>query len=150
MVKKEYRALVYGPVREQWGTIDKPIGRSSSDPRKRLAGPQAKGTLRDAVTDWECVGTGRYQDEDFSYLKLRPKTGRTHQLRVHLKSISRPIVGDILYSESEMSRSNNLDLKRMALHAHKLQIILPNHEEMTFIAPIPVELIEAIDRLEEA
>ena len=149
LAKKEYRALVYGPVRERWGTIDKPIGRSPSDPRKRLAGSNAKGTVREAVTDWECIGTGRYEEEDFSYLKLLPKTGRTHQLRVHLKSISRPIVGDTLYAESEMGRSNNLGLKRMALHAHKLTLTLPYGEPGDFMAPVPNDLIQAVDQLSE-
>ena len=149
LVKKEYRALVYGPVREKWGTIDKPIGRSPSDHRKRLAGSNAKGTLREAVTDWECIGTGRYGDEHFSYLKLLPKTGRTHQLRVHLKSISRSIVGDTLYAESEMSRSNNLGLERLALHAHKLQLILPDGEEGAFMAPVPPEMEQAVDKLDQ-
>lgn len=149
LVKKEYRALVYGAVREQWGTIDKAIGRSPSDPRRRLAGSNATGTLREAVTNWECIGTGRYNDEHFSYLKLMPKTGRTHQLRVHLKSISRPIVGDTLYAESEASRSNNLELSRLALHAHKLQLVLPDGTDGAFLAPVPLELEQAVERIAE-
>lgn len=148
LVKKEYRALVYGPVREPWGTIATPIGRSPKDPRKRLSGKGAKGVLREAVTEWECIGTGRYLDEDFSYLKLKPKTGRTHQLRVHLKSISRAIVGDTLYAESDIARSNNLNLERMALHAHKLFITLPDGAEKAFLAPIPADLEQAIEKLE--
>lgn len=148
LAKKEYRALVYGPVRERWGTIDKAIGRSPSDHRKRLADSRAKGTLREAVTEWECIGTGRFQDENFSYLKLMPKTGRTHQIRVHLKSISRPVVGDSLYAHSEMQRSNNIGLERMALHAHKLHIVLPNGEDGAFMAPVPSEIEQAVDLLE--
>jgi 23S rRNA pseudouridine1911/1915/1917 synthase len=149
LVKKEYRALVYGPVREQWGTINKAIGRSPSDPRKRLAGGNAKGHMREAVTDWECIGSGRYQEEHFSYMKLLPKTGRTHQLRVHLKAICRPIVGDTLYAESEMGRSNNLQLERMALHAHRLQLVLPDGEDGAFIVPIPPEIEQAVDSLQD-
>lgn len=149
LAKKEYRALVYGPVRERWGTIDKAIGRSPNDSRKRLAGDNAKGTLREAITDWECIGTGRHEGEDFSYLKLLPKTGRTHQLRVHLKSISRPIVGDTLYAESEVGRSNNLGLSRLALHAHKLHILLPDGEDGAFLAPVPGDIEQAVDLLNE-
>ncbi len=147
LAQKEYRALVYGPVRERWGTINKQIGRSAKDFRLRSAQHGAKGTLRDAVTEWECIGTGRHNDEDFSYLKLMPKTGRTHQIRVHLKAISRPVVGDILYSESEMKKSNNLGLERMALHAHKLLIELPDGEEGAFLAPVPTELEAAVERI---
>lgn len=149
LVKKEYRALVYGPVREPWGTIDKPIGRSPSNPRRRLAGSGAKGALREAITNWECIGTGRYQDEHFSYLKLLPQTGRTHQLRVHLKSISRPIVGDTLYAPSECARSNNLGLTRLALHAHKLRLELPGGSAGAFLAPVPSELEQAVERIAE-
>jgi len=147
LAKKEYRAFVYGPVRERWGTIDKSIGRSPRDFRLRLAGPGAKGTLRDAVTEWECIGTGRHQDELYSYLKLKPKTGRTHQIRVHLKSISRPVVGDPLYAASEIERLPNLGIDRLALHAHRLLITLPDGEEGAFIAPEPIAFIQAAELL---
>jgi len=146
-VKKEYRAFVYGPVREKWGTINKPIGRSSSDFRMRSAQRGAKGVMRDAVTQWECIGQGRYKDEDFSYLKLKPETGRTHQIRVHLRSIQRPVVGDALYAAHEIDTSNNLDLTRMALHAHILEITLPHGETERFIAPVPQELEDAVERI---
>ena len=145
--KKEYRAFVYGPVREQWGTIDKPIGRSPKDFRKRSAMPGAKGTLREATTEWECIGLGRYDDQDYSYLKLKPKTGRTHQIRVHLRAIDRPVVGDRLYAEHLIEKSNNLNIPRMALHAHMLEITLPDGEEGRFIAPVPVCFEEAADTL---
>ena len=149
LVHKEYRAFVYGPVREQWGTVDRKIGRSASDFRQRSAQQGAKGTLRDAVTEWECIGTGRYNDEHFSYMKLMPKTGRTHQLRVHLKAIGKPIVGDTLYAASEMERSNNLDFERLALHAHILDITLPNGEEGRFIAPLPLVFDVAAEKIAE-
>jgi 23S rRNA pseudouridine1911/1915/1917 synthase len=145
--QKEYRAFVYGPVREKWGTIDKPIGRSPKDFRKRSAMPGAKGTLREATTDWECIGQGRYQDENFSYLKLKPKTGRTHQIRVHLRAIERPVVGDTLYADHMMEISNNLELSRMALHAHVLEIELPSREMQRFIAPVPQSFEEAAERI---
>tara|TARA_B100000745_G_scaffold298199_1_gene246419 strand:- start:3598 stop:4374 length:777 start_codon:yes stop_codon:yes gene_type:complete len=147
--KKEYRAFVYGPVREKWGTINKAIGRSPKDFRKRLATQGAKGTLRDAVTDWECIGQGRFEDQDFSYMKLKPKTGRTHQIRVHLRAIERPVVGDTLYAEHMMEQSNNLGLDRMALHAHTLEIMLPDGEMQRFIAPLPACFEEAAERLAE-
>ncbi len=147
LAKKEYRAFVYGPVRERWGSIDKPIGRSPKDFRKRSAMPGAKGTLRDALTHWECIGAGRYRGEDFSYLKLKPETGRTHQIRVHLRAIERPIVGDALYAAHMIEDSSNLDFSRMALHAHVLEVTLPRGEQERFIAPLPLEFEEASERL---
>jgi len=149
LVKKEYRAFVYGHMRDRWGTIDRPIGRSAQDHRRRSAERGAKGTLRDAITDWECVGMGEYEGEPFSYVKLKPKTGRTHQLRVHLKAIGRPIVGDALYAGKKFEVSNNLELERLALHAHILNLELPSGEEQRFIAPVPLSFEEAADRIVE-
>lgn len=149
LVKKEYRALVYGFMNERWGTIDRPIGRSAKDWRRRSAERGAKGTLREAQTNWELIGQGEYESEPFAYVKLKPKTGRTHQLRVHLKAIDRPIVQDPLYAGAKRKQSNNLGLDRMALHAHRLEIDLPSGEQQRFIAPIPPILEEAIDCLHE-
>lgn len=147
LVHKEYRAFVYGRVHDRWGTIDRAIGRSAKDPRKRTALPGAKGAMRKATTDFERIGTGEYKGETFSYLKLIPKTGRTHQLRVHLRALDRPIVGDTLYSNYKMKDSNNLDLERMALHAHMLELRLPNGEEDRFIAPVPQNFEEAAEKI---
>jgi len=147
LAKKEYRALVYGRVHEKWGTIDKPIGRSANDFRLRSAMRGARGTLRDAVTHYECIGVGEYEEESFSYLKLKPKTGRTHQLRVHLKAIDRPIVGDLLYAEKKVAQSNNLGLTRLALHAHILDIHLSKGDQMRFIAPLPADIEQAAERI---
>lgn len=148
LTKKEYRAFVYGHMRENWGTIDRPIGRSAKDFRLRSAQRGAKGTLRDAITDWELIGKGEYEGEPFSYVKLKPKTGRTHQLRVHLKAIDRPIVCDPLYAASKPESSNNLGLSSLALHAHELTITLRDGEEQRFVAPLPQEMLDAGDRLQ--
>lgn len=146
-VKKEYRAFVYGRMNEKWGTVLRPIGRSSKDFRLRSAQRGAKGILRDAVTDWELIGQGEYEGEPFAYVKLLPKTGRTHQLRVHLKAIDRPIVGDELYSGKKREQSNNLGFTRLALHAHTLELILPDGSQGRFVAPVPIEFDRAADRI---
>ena len=147
VAKKEYRAFVYGTVRERWGTIDRAIGRSTKDFRLRSAQHGARGLLRPSVTNWECIGTGRFAGEAFSYMKLTPKTGRTHQIRVHLQAIGRPIVGDTLYAKAEMASSNNLQFSRLALHAHVLEIELPNSGSQRFIAPLPQAFEEAAERI---
>ena len=149
VVRKEYRAFVYGRMNEQWGVIDRPIGRSRKDFRKRSAEPGAKGTLRDAVTEWECIGSGEHEDEPFSYVKLIPKTGRTHQLRVHLKAIDRPIVGDTLYAGKRLEQSNNLGFEGLALHAHTLELTLPSGDARRFIAPVPPEFDQAAELIAE-
>lgn len=137
LVKKEYRAFVYGTMPDKWGTIDRPIGRSAKDFRKRSAERGAKGTVREAVTDWEVIQEGHYKDDIFSYVSLYPKTGRMHQLRVHCKAIGRPIVGDRLYAGKRLEQSNNLELTRLALHAYQLTITLPSGREYIATVPAP-------------
>jgi 23S rRNA pseudouridine1911/1915/1917 synthase len=138
-VRKEYRAFVYGTMKEQWGTIDRPIGRSGRNPKLRSAERGAQGVLRPAVTDWERIG----QSGTFAYLKLIPKTGRTHQLRVHLKAIGRPILGDTLYAPGELLANESLGLTRLALHAYSLTLTLEDGIERTFIAPLPEDFENA-------
>ena len=149
LTKKEYRAFVYGAIREKWGMIDRPIGRSAKNFRMRSAQRGARGTMREAQTEWELIRQGQYKNEDFSYIKLMPKTGRTHQIRVHLRAIERPVVGDVLYSSHVFQGSNNLGLDRMALHAHILEIVLPNGECERFIAPVPKAFDDASERIAE-
>ncbi len=148
-VYKEYRAFLHGRINDRWGTINRPIGRSAKDHRQRSAMKGAKGMLRDAVTEFERIGMGDYEGESFSYVKLIPKTGRTHQLRVHMRAIDRPIVGDALYGAYVMEKSNNLLFSRLALHAHMLELALPNGTEQRFIAPVPQEFEEAAERIAE-
>lgn len=133
LVRKEYRAFVYGTMKEKWGTIARPIGRSSSDGRLRSAERGARGALRDAVTEWERIG----QSETHAYLRLLPKTGRTHQLRVHLKSIGRPIVHDTLYATPGVRKVGDIGFTRLALHAYSLMFTLPSGGGVTCIAPVP-------------
>jgi 23S rRNA pseudouridine1911/1915/1917 synthase len=135
LIEKEYRAFVYGTMKEKWGSIDRPIGRSVKDFRLRSAEKGARGMLREAVTDWECIG----QTESHAYLKLLPKTGRTHQLRVHLKSMSRPIVMDTLYAPEALRTGENLGFTRLALHAYRLSFTDRQGEKQTCIAPLPLD-----------
>ena len=149
LVYKEYRAFVYGRIHDRWGTINRPIGRSTKDHRLRSAMRGAKGLLREAITDIERIGVGEYEGESFSYLKLVPKTGRTHQLRVHMRAVDRPIVNDVMYAPHVTDKSNNLLLNRMALHAHILELALPNGQTERFIAPVPQDFEEAAERIAE-
>lgn len=141
--RKEYRAFVYGTMKEKWGTINRPIGRSGKDFRLRSAERGTRGTLRSAVTDWELIG----QSRTHAYLKVFPKTGRTHQIRVHLKAIGKPIVGDTLYTGDEYTQKGTLGFTRLALHAYSLTLTLPNGEKQTFCAPLPLDFIKVADAI---
>ena len=139
LAQKEYRTFVYGPVREKWGTIDRSIGRSTKDFRLRSAQRGARGTLRNAVTDWELIA----ETATHAYLKVFPKTGRTHQIRVHMKAVNHPVVMDSLYAPEDLRMGDNLGFTRLALHAMRLTITLPEGEERTFEAPLPDDFVSA-------
>ncbi len=129
-VHKTYYAIVVGHPKEQHAVINIPIARSVKNPTTFL--PNVEG--REAVTEYQVLA----QNEKYSLLELKPKTGRTHQLRVHLKFIGTPILGDPIYGEEK----NNKHVNRMYLHAQSLEITIPskpNNKRKTFIAPLPPE-----------
>lgn len=109
-IVKKYEAFVFGEMKNDSGVIDRPIGRSSSDFRKWSAQRGARGELREAVTEYKVLS----KNKDYSFLEIFPKTGRTHQIRVHMKAINHPLVGDSLYTPN---RENSLGLERTALHS---------------------------------
>lgn len=137
--KKTYLAVVYGVPKEQEGTIDFPIGRSRKDFRLRSAQPKAKGRMREAVTHYRVladIGT-------HALLEARPETGRTHQIRVHLKAIHHPVVCDPLYAPNHPC---DLGLSRLALHAYRLDLPQPGGSRLELAAPPPDDLAQAIAR----
>ncbi len=135
-MQKEYRAFVYGGFKDEKseGIINKKIGRSKNFGTFTTE-PFARGTLREALTEYKVIKqTGESQEGDFAYLALSPKTGRTHQLRVHLKSIHRPIVCDKLYAPK---RKCMLNFERLALHAHKIALHDIDGRALEFTADLP-------------
>jgi 23S rRNA-/tRNA-specific pseudouridylate synthase len=127
---------VYGVVKKDRDIIDRPIGKSKSDPRLWSAQRGARGDMRSAQTEYTVLARGR----EHSYLELKPKTGRTHQIRVHLKAINHPVICDGLYAPKQHPA---LGFSRLALHAHTLSLILPSGQEKTVEAPLPEDFIEA-------
>lgn len=132
-IQKEYLALVYGNLQVPSGSIQKPIGRVKGS--KKRATPEGKrafgGELRDAETEF-ALHT-RYPQYDL--LALQPKTGRTHQIRVHLASLGHPIVGDRLYRFKE-HRKDRLVPPYQLLHAAKITFRLFG-KRYRFEAPLP-------------
>jgi 23S rRNA pseudouridine1911/1915/1917 synthase len=139
-VRKEYVAVVYGTPKNSRGTIDAAIGRDPRD-RKRMAVVKSG---RRAVTDYEVVEPLRHA----SVVRCRLRTGRTHQIRVHLKSIGHPIIGDPLYSGPQWRGIPDKKLQkaiasfpRQALHASRITIPHPRSgQSMTFEAPLPGDM----------
>jgi 23S rRNA pseudouridine1911/1915/1917 synthase len=140
-IKKTYRAIVYGTFRKGGGIIDKPIGREKKDFRRWTTGNGARGTLREAITEYEIL----YGSKEFTYLEVRPKTGRTHQIRVHMKAIYHPIVCDRLYAPK---RTSALGMDRLALHALSIEFMLQSGEKIKIKAPLPDDIKEAICQMD--
>ena len=135
-VQKTYLAFVYGMPKEKKGVINFDIGRSRKDFRLRSAQPKAKGRLRESVTNYEVVG----ESDGYALLKVNPETGRTHQIRVHLKAIHHPIIGDALYAPHHPPA---LGISRLGLHAYMLNLPLPHGARTVITAPIPNDLVPA-------
>ena len=140
-VSKEYIALVKGRIVPDHAIIDSPIGRSTKDRKKMAITDEAHG--RNSVTEYSTEQV--YEDNTGSYSLVRafPKTGRTHQIRVHLNAVGYPVVGDIQYGDTETNRhfSEKYRLKRQFLHAAKLTINHPvTGKKLSFESKLPKEL----------
>jgi len=136
-VEKRYLALVEGRVEPKSGTVDAPIGR---DPRhrKRMAVVPRGG--REAVTEYRVL---EYLS-DYTLLEVRPRTGRTHQVRVHLAFIHHPVVGDKVYGY----RKQRLGVRRQFLHAQHLGFHVPSSGEYVEVtSELPLDLAEILERL---
>jgi 23S rRNA pseudouridine1911/1915/1917 synthase len=136
-IDRVYRAFVRGLPRNEEGRIDRPIGRHPRD-RKRMSVETRSG--RASVTGWRVIR--RFREAGVSELEIRPETGRTHQIRVHLSSAGLPLVGDVVYGRA---RGAEAALGRPALHAAHLGFEHPSTRRfMAFDAPLPEDLIELV------
>jgi len=134
---REYWTLVWGGVTEETGRVDAPIGRDPRD-RKRMA---VVDNGRAAVTDFRVVE----RCAQATLLEVTLRTGRTHQIRVHLAYIGRPIVGDPAYG-----RRHDAHAGRPALHAQRLHFRHPADGSVRdFAAPLPADLVALLDRARE-
>jgi 23S rRNA pseudouridine1911/1915/1917 synthase len=143
-IQKNYHAFVYGNIREELTIIDKPIGRSSKDIRKWSSLKDARGQMREALTLVRVLNRGNYQGEIFTYIEAEPKTGRTHQIRVHLRAIEKPIVCDSLYAPN---RECILGFGRLALHARQISFFDTEGERVTVEAEFPEDFEKALKHL---
>ncbi len=153
-VEKEYFAITAGRIDRDRDIIDAPIGRHPYQ-RDKQAIREGHSTSKTASTFYEVISRhGR-----FTQVRLRPKTGRTHQIRVHLAHLGCPILCDRLYAgHAEISKSMLLGpgtdgadivLERQALHAHRLTLRNPQSgKQMTFEAPLPDDLKRVVKLLE--
>lgn len=146
-VKKEYHALVWGQMKGGSGVFSSAIGRSPSN-RKKMSGKNP-AKARESVTDWETVECF----SDWTFVRISPKTGRTHQIRVHFSEAGHPVAADALYCGKPAKlrlASSGLSkiLKRQALHASAIGFRHPSSgKDVSFRAPLAVDMADALDFL---
>ncbi|MDO8620764.1 MAG: RluA family pseudouridine synthase [Candidatus Levybacteria bacterium] len=140
-VQKTYLALTHGKIEPEAGEINVAVGRLPWN-RKRF-GVLSGG--REAITRYRVISNFKFQisnsQEDLSLVELSPKTGRTHQIRVHLQYIKHPIFADPLYAGRKTSRNDRKFLPRVFLHASKISFFHPASGELLSLeSPLPDEL----------
>lgn len=146
---KKYLALAVGEVRQKKGEINLPIGRSKKDPAKRVASGKIRGRtaqagkLREALTYYKILK----KFNGYTLLEIQPKTGRTHQIRTHLKAINHPLACDRLYAGKLYQCP--ADLKRHFLHAFSLELTLSAGSRLKLEADLPNDLQDVLKKLEQ-
>ncbi len=140
-VKKTYVAIVNGWMKNDRGVIDKPIGRSPKDFRRYLSGRGVRGEIREAVTGYKVIKKFMASTK-FTYVEVYPKTGRTHQIRVHMKYLNHPVVCDTLYNPDNPCPKG---LKRMALHAKSIEFKNLKGETVKIESKIPKEFEKIVE-----
>src|SRR3989339_431249 len=136
-IQKSYLALVHGKPRYARDIIDSPLGRLGMKRTTRIVGKKLLDK-KEALTEYSTL-----KDFDkFTLLEVRPKTGRTHQIRVHLRSIGCPIVGDMVYG-----KPSDKGL-RLFLHANKLEFTAPDGKSLSLELDPPTDFNEYIEKLE--
>lgn len=138
-IEKTYHTFVYTNIKEDEFTINSSIGRDKNDFRRWKAGDKARGQMRPAETNFRVLK--RSEDKTVTFIEAKPKTGRTHQIRVHLKSIFKPIVADSLYAPD---REAVLGFERQALHARKIEFIDMCGQKVEYEADYPVDFQKAL------
>jgi len=143
-VQKEYIALVHGRLAPQEGTIRLPITRDSQDRHKRAVSYEGK----QAETSWQVIKRLKGDQYEYSLVKVEPKTGRTHQIRVHLNHLGHAVVADSKYLKDKRFKRDREKLKRQFLHAYKIGFVHPMNGEVIMVeSKLPSELQEFLVQL---
>lgn len=143
-VKKEYLALAHGKIEPKTGTVEVPVGRLPWN-RERF------GVLpggRVAETNYKVKKYYEKEKEKFSFLALKPKTGRTHQIRIHLKHLGYPIVSDEFYAGRKTARADRKWCPRLFLHASKISFKHPGSKKpVNYESGLPQDLMTSLQKL---
>lgn len=133
-VQKVYQALVHGIVKLDSGLISKPLMRH---PKSKQLFTVGGDESRSAITEWQVLQRFTHH----TLLELRPHTGRTHQIRVHMQSLGHPLVSDVLYGWHKKFKEDFAWCPRLFLHAQSLTLVSPDTNKLsTFSSPLPEDL----------
>lgn len=142
-VEKTYLAIVCGKLKDQKGIIDMPIGRVAKNPLKRGVAV-GRGRIRggrEAITEYKVLKEG----QAYSLLELKPKTGRMHQLRVHLKAVGHPVACDEVYGGKKVCCPEGV--KRQLLHAQAITFSMHEKRRLRFEAEPPEDFLLALHNI---
>lgn len=143
-VNRYYLALLHGVMPEPGGVIDAPLGRSSADRKKMAVRP---GDGRRAVTHYQVLERFMGKAQGFTLVRCKLETGRTHQIRVHMRYLGFPLVGDRVYGPKGGSAVTECG---MLLHSAELDFAHPvSGERLSFTAPLPADFQEFMDKLKK-
>ena len=145
-VKKTYLALVHGVLDEKVGEIEAPVGRLPW--RRDRFGVLAGG--REALTSYQVIDYFTRDGEEYSLVEAKPKTGRTHQIRIHLKYLGHPVVADEFYAGRKTARRDRTWCPRLFLHAASIEFFHPERgQKVKFSSGLPADLAVALVTLEK-
>ncbi len=140
-IVRRYVGIVYGSFKQSEGFVDKPIGRSSNDRKKMCVTDK---NSKEAYTSYKVISQG----DKYSLVEFELKTGRTHQIRVHMASINHPLLGDDVYGPKKPVKSiNGIEIIGQCLHAKTIGFVDLSGKYMEFSAPIPEYMQKLIEEL---
>lgn len=140
-IRRIYVAIVHGNIKEEYGTVNAPIGRHPTE-RKKMSIHSRNG--REAITHYQVLE----RFGNYTYIQCELETGRTHQIRVHMASLGHPLLGDMVYGPKKCPFPH---LQGQTLHARTLGIIHPRTGEYLEVnAPLPAYFIELLDKLRKS
>jgi len=153
-VQKTYTTLVLGEPQANKGKIEAAISRGKAGAQKAQTFPFSSNgkSYREAMTFYQTIAKYKFQNDILTLLEVIPKTGRMHQIRVHLKYLGNPIIGDPLYhTKASHKISKKLGFSRQFLHASKLEFTHPiNNEHIRLKSELSIDLKNILSELQES
>ena len=152
LVEKKYLALVHGRVTPMEGKIEAPVGRLAWNKKRFgvLPGGRSAVTYYKTTKNYDDVEITKGIAERFTLLELSPKTGRTHQIRIHMKYLGHPVVSDEFYAGRKRARADRIWCKRLFLHAQSIAFTSPeNGKTVRLTSKLPLDLENALNSLEK-